>query len=166
MDTLSDRPMYQLQKATDGTLWFDHSVQVGSQAGVRWYQIGIAAKKGSILQQSTFAPNDGLSRWMGSLAVDKAGNMGVGYSVSSSTSFPSINYATRLSTDKKNKLTAEGKIAKGAGSQTGLSRWGDYSQMSIDPNDGCTFWYTDEYYLVTGGDWQTQIASFKFPGCS
>jgi hypothetical protein len=166
MDTLSDRPMYQLQRATDGTLWFNHSVQVGSQAGVRWYQIGIAAKTGSILQQSTYAPSDGLSRWMGSLAVDKVGNMGVGFNTSSSSSFPSINYATRLSTDKKNKLTAEGKIVKGAGSQTGLSRWGDYSQMSIDPNDGCTFWYTGEYYLVTGGDWQTQIAAFKFPGCS
>jgi hypothetical protein len=68
--------------------------------------------------------------------------------------------------DKKNKLTAEGRIVKGEGSQTGLSRWGDYSQMSLDPTDSCTFWYTQEYYLVTGGDWQTRIASFKFPNCS
>jgi len=164
LDSLSDRPMYQLQKATDGTLWFDHSVQVGTQAGVRWYQLDPA--KAKILQQSTFAPKDGLSRWMGSLAVDKVGNMGVGYSVSSSTSFPSINYATRKADDTKNKLTAEGKIVKGTGSQSGISRWGDYSQMSIDPTDGCTFWYTQEYYLTTGGDWQTQIASFKFPSCS
>ncbi len=164
LDSLSDRPMYQLQKATDGTLWFDHSVQVGSQAGVRWYQVDPTTAK--LLQQSTYAPKDGLSRWMGSLAVDKKGNMAVGYSTSSSTAYPSINYASRKAGDKKNKLTAEGNIVKGTGSQTGISRWGDYSQMSIDPTNGCTFWYTQEYYLATGADWQTQIASFTFPGCS
>jgi hypothetical protein len=163
LDSLSDRPMYQLQKATDGTLWFDHSVQVGTQAGVRWYQLDPAAAK--ILQQSTYAPKDGLSRWMGSLAVDKKGNMAVGYSTSSSTAYPSINYASRKAGDKKNKLTGEGNIVKGAGSQSGISRWGDYSQMSIDPSNGCTFWYTQEYYLVTGIDWQTRIASFTFPNC-
>ena len=166
VDSLSDRPMFQLQLATDGTLWFNHSVQVGSQAAVRWYQIGNITGTPKVMQQSTFDPNDGLSRWMGSLAVDKVGNMAVGYSTSSTTAFPSINYATRLATDPKNQLTAEGNIAKGTGSQTGISRWGDYSQMSIDPTDGCTFWYTQEYYLATGGNWQTQIASFKFPGCS
>jgi len=165
LDTLSDRPMYQLQ-LSDNTLWMNHSVQVGSQAGVRWYQIGDISGTPTILQQRTFAPSDGLSRWMGSLALDKVGNMAVGYSTSSSTTYPSIKYATRLSTDRKSKLTAEGKIVKGTGSQTGTSRWGDYSQMSIDPNDGCTFWYTTEYYLATGGDWQTRIASFKFPSCS
>jgi hypothetical protein len=165
LDTLSDRPMYQLQ-LSDNTLWMNHSVQVGSQAGVRWYQIGDISGTPTILQQRTFAPSDGLSRWMGSLALDKVGNMAVGYSTSASTTYPSIKYATRLSTDRKSKLTAEGKIVKGTGSQTGTSRWGDYSQMSIDPNDGCTFWYTTEYYLATGGDWQTRIASFKFPSCS
>lgn len=164
LDTLSDRPMYALQKATDGTLWFNHSVQVGSQAGVRWYQINPAT--GAVIQQSTFAPADGLSRWMGSVAVDKNGNMAVGFNTSSSSTHPSINYATRLAGDQANRLTGEGRVVKGTGSQTGISRWGDYSQMSIDPNNGCTFWYTGEYYLTTGGDWQTRIASFKFPGCS
>lgn len=166
LDTLSDRPMYQLQLDINGTLWFNHSVATDGRVGVRWYQIGnIADKSPKVLQQSTFAPNDKLYRWMGSLAVDKDGNMGVGFNTSSSSDYPSINYATRTSKDPKNKLTAEGNIVKGKGSQTGLSRWGDYSQMSIDPTDGCTFWYTGEYYLQTGGDWQTQIASFKFPGC-
>jgi len=166
VDSLSDRPMYQLQLATDGTLWFDHSVQVGSQAGVRWYQIGNITGTPTVLQQSTYAPNDGLSRWMGSLAVDKAGNMAVGYSTASADAYPSINYATRRATDKKNKLTAEGNIVKGTGSQTVTSRWGDYSQMSLDPNNDCTLWYTQEYYLVNGGNWQTRIASFTFPHCS
>lgn len=166
LDTLSDRPMYQLQ-LNKGTLWFNHSVATDGRVGVRWYQIGnIADKSPKVLQQSTFAPNDKLYRWMGSLAVDKDGNMGVGFNTSSASDYPSINYATRKSDDPKNKLTAEGNIVKGKGSQTGLSRWGDYSQMSIDPEDGCTFWYTGEYYLQTGGDWQTRIASFKFPSCS
>lgn len=165
LDSLSDRPMYQLQLANDGTLWFNHSVQAGSSAGVRWYQIDPSTTP-KVLQQSTFAPRGGLSRWMGSLAVDKTGNMAVGYSTSSPNDYPSINYATRTSTDRKNKLTAEGTIVKGSGAQTSYSRWGDYSQMSIDPTNGCTFWYTQEYYSTTGVDWQTRIASFTFPGCS
>jgi hypothetical protein len=167
VDSLSDRPMYQLQLAGDGTLWFDHSVQVGSVSGVRWYQIGGDLQSSpTVLQQNTYAPSDGLWRWMGSVAVDKVGDMAVGYSTSSSNAYPSINYATRLATDPANQLTAEGNIAQGAGSQNVTSRWGDYSQMSIDPTDGCTFWYTTEYYLTTGGNWQTRIASFKFPNCS
>jgi hypothetical protein len=166
VDSLSDRPMFQLQEASDGTLWFDHSVQVGSQAAVRWYQLGNITGKPTVLQQSTFAPSDGLSRWMGSVAVDKDGNMAVGYSTASTTAYPSVAFATRKATDKKNVLTAEGSIVKGTGSQTGISRWGDYSQMSIDPTNLCTFWYTQEYYLVTGADWQTRIASFTFPGCT
>ena len=165
VDSLSDRPMYQLQ-LSKGTLWFNHSVQVGSQAGVRWYQIGNISGTPKVLQQSTFAPNDGLSRWMGSVGLDKMGNMAVGYSIASSSAYPSINYATRLAGDRKNRLTAEGTIVKGKGSQTGISRWGDYSQMSLDPSNHCTLWYTQEYYLVTGGDWQTRIASFQFPNCS
>ena len=166
LDSLSDRPMYQLQLATDGTLWFDHSVNVGGLGAVRWYQLGNISSTPTVLQQSTFAPNDGLSRWMGSLAVDKNGNMAVGYSTASSTAYPSINYATRLASDPQNQLTAEGNIAQGAGGQTGYSRWGDYSQMSLDPSNQCTFWYTQEYMLATGTDWQTRIASFTFPGCS
>jgi hypothetical protein len=166
VDSLSDRPMYALQQAPDGTLWFNHSVTVNGQAGVRWYQVDVSGKTPTIVQQSTFAPKDGLSRWMGSLAVDNVGNMAVGYSIASSSAYPSINYATRQANDKKNTLTAEGNIVEGTGSQTGTSRWGDYSQMSLDPTDHCTFWYTQEYYLATGGDWQTQIASFKFPSCS
>lgn len=165
LDALSDRPMYQLQ-LSQGTLWFNHSVQAGSQAGVRWYQIGNLTGTPRVMQQSTFAPSDGLSRWMGSLAVDKNGNMAVGYSTSSPNDYPSINFATRKSSDPKNQLTSEARIVKGTGAQTGLSRWGDYSQMSLDPDNRCTFWYTTEYYKVTGGDWQTRIASFTFPNCS
>lgn len=98
-------------------------MQVGSRAGVRWYQIGNLSGSPKVIQQSTFAPTDGLSRWMGSLAVDKTGNMAVGYSTSSASNYPSINYATRKSTDARNKLTAEGRIVTGTGGQTSNSRW-------------------------------------------
>lgn len=166
LDSLSDRLMYQLQFQA-GTLWVNHSVQVNGRAGVRWYQVSKLQGTPKVKQQNTFAPRArGLSRWMGSLAVDKTGDMAVGYSTSSTTTHPGIRYATRTGTDPRGTLTAEGQIMQGNGSQTGYSRWGDYSQMSIDPTDGCTFWYTQEYYAATGTDWQTRIASFKFPGCS
>jgi len=92
----------------------------------------------------------------------------LGYSVSSSTLHPAIRYTGRLATDVLNTMQAENSILEGLGSQTGsnLSRWGDYSMMSIDPVDDCTFWYTNEYLKTNGAfNWSTRIASFKFPGC-
>jgi hypothetical protein len=165
-DALSDRPMYQAQVAPDGTLWFNHSVDVDGRAGIRWYQLGDLAGTPRVLQQSTFAPSDGQSRWMASLAVDKAGDLAIGYSVGSSSSYPGVGFATRLVSDAKDTLTAQGTIVKGSGSQTGTNRWGDYSQMSLDPDDHCTFWYTQEYYVTTGADWQTRIAAFRMPNCT
>ena len=114
---------------------------------------------------------------MGSLAVDGQGDMALGYSTSSSVAFPSIAYSGRLVTDTLNQLPqSETPLVAGAGSQTNkdssntfISRWGDYSAMSIDPSDDCTFWYTTEYYDTqthgTAGNWQTRIGAFKFPGC-
>jgi hypothetical protein len=114
---------------------------------------------------------------MGSLAVDNQGNMALGYSTSNSTNFPSIAYSGRLATDPLNALPqTEVQLVAGAGSQTNncggapCNRWGDYSSMSIDPADDCTFWYANEYYSSpangTSGNWQTRIGSFKFPSCT
>ena len=100
------------------------------------------------------------------MAMDGDGNIAVGYSVSSSATFPSIRYAGRLASDPLGQLSqGEGTLIAGTGSQTGINRWGDYSAMSIRPVDDCTFWYTDEYFATTGSNWQTRIGSFKFPGC-
>jgi hypothetical protein len=120
----------------------------------------------TVYQQGTYAP-DTSYRWMPSLAVNKFGDMAIGYSTSSSTMYPSIRYAGRLAGDALNTLgQTENTLIAGAGSQSGgYSRWGDYSSMSVDPVDDCTFWYTTEYYETTGSSWQTRIGSFRLPGC-
>ncbi|HLW78378.1 MAG TPA: hypothetical protein VKU44_02165, partial [Terriglobia bacterium] len=120
----------------------------------------------TVYQQGTYAP-DSNYRWMGSAAMDKSGDIAVGYSASSGSIVPAIRYAGRVSTDPLGILEAETSIIEGTGAQTGgLNRWGDYTSMSVDPVDDCTFWYTNEYLATSGSfNWQTRIASFKFPSC-
>jgi hypothetical protein len=142
-------------------------------AGVRWYEIRRVNGAYSIYQQGTYQPADGVHRWMGSIAQDKKGDMGLGYSVVNGTDvFPGIRYTGRLAGDPLGQMTlGEGTIINGAGVQTTTnSRWGDYTDMTVDPVDDCTFWYVNEYYLTSGTaadgrPWHTRIASFKLPGC-
>jgi hypothetical protein len=108
-------------------------------------------------------------RWMGSAAMDKFGNLAIGYSVSSATTYPAIRLAGREATAPLGTLTLETTIIEGGGSQTypgGLSRWGDYTAISVDPVDDCTFWYTNQYLKTTGAwNWSTRVAWFKFDSC-
>jgi hypothetical protein len=142
-------------------------------AGVRWYEIRRNAGSYSLYQQGTYAPNDGVHRWMGSIAQDKKGDMGLGYSVVNGTDvYPGIRYTGRLAADPLGQMTlGEGTVINGSGVQTTTnSRWGDYTDMTVDPVDDCTFWYVNEYYLTSGTatdgrPWHTRIASFKLPGC-
>jgi hypothetical protein len=137
-------------------------------AGVRWYELRDSGAGWSIYQQGTYAP-DSEHRWMGSLGMDKAGNMALGFSVSGADLYPSIRYAGRLPADPLGALSqSEQTLVAGGGAQTHSSgRWGDYSTMSLDPVDDCTFWYTQEYYSSTSSaGWQTRIGSFKFPSCT
>jgi hypothetical protein len=178
LDSLGDRLMYRLAYRNGTTasasesLVVNHSIRVsGSKrsqvVGVRWYQIGNATSgTPAIIQQGTFSP-DSDSRWMGSIAMDKVGNIALGYSVSSGSTFPSIRFTGRVPTDPPGTMEAESSIKAGAGSQNHrLHRWGDYSAMAIDPGDDCTFFYTNEYLKATGSfNWSTEIASFKLPGC-
>jgi hypothetical protein len=145
------------------------------QAGERWYEIRRdLAGNYAVKQQGTYAPNDGVHRWMGSVAQDKFGNMALGYSVVNGTDvFPGIRYTGRLAGDPAGELgLGEGTIIDGSGVQlTTNSRWGDYSSMNVDPVNDCTFWYVNEYYTAAGqassvAGWQTRIASFKLPGCA
>lgn len=143
-------------------------------AGVRWYEIRRVGNTYSIYQQGTFAPNDGVHRWMGSIAMDKKGDMGLGYSVVNGTTvYPGIRYTGRMAGDPAGQMTlGEGTVINGSGIQrTTNSRWGDYTDLTVDPTDDCTFWYVNEYYTLAGqisstAGWQTRIASFKLPGCS
>jgi len=143
------------------------------QAGVRWYEIRRKNGTYSLFQQGTYAPNDGVHRWMGSVAMDHSGNIALGYSVVNGDNvYPGIRYTGRLKGDPKGQMTlAESKVIKGTGVQTNTnSRWGDYTSLNLDPVDDCTFWYVNEYYTQEGQQlsnvsWQTRIASFQMPNC-
>ena len=170
LDTLGDRLMYRLSYRNFGayeSLLVNHSVQIRSsstQTGVRWYEIRNPNGAATVAQQSTFAPDSARYRWMGSVAQDKQGNMLLGYSVSSSTLFPSLGYSGRMASEPLNQLESEFVSTFGTGSQT-LNRWGDYSSVAIDPVDDCTFWYVNEYLVTTSSSWHTRIESLKFLGC-
>lgn len=166
------------------------------RTAVRWYEIrNPNAATPTVFQQSTYAP-DTKHRWMSGVAMDKAENIAVGYSASNTATFPGIRYAIRSSGDPVSTLGPETLLRAGQGTQrcklangrclcpmrnesgspivdsTGrvrcdtVSRWGDYSTMTVDPNDDCTFWYSTEYQRATGAfNWHTRIGSFKLPNC-
>ena len=174
LDTLGDRLMWHLSYRNFGThesLVVTQSVDPdggGSQnAALRWYEVRDPNGTPGVYQQSTYNPTTTQDRWMGSMAMDKFGNMALGYSISSSSMFPSIAFTGRLAGDPLNTMQSEATMFSGSGSQTGtLTRWGDYSSMTVDPIDGCTFWYTDEYLAASGTfNWHTRIGNFKFAGC-
>lgn len=175
LDSLGDRLMYRFAYRNFGngheSLLVNHSVRPNRKvpSGVRWYELAPNSATGglNLVQSGTFAPADGSSRWMGSIAQDKFGNIAVGYSVSSKSVFPSIAIATRAPGDPAGTLGSETTLFSGSGAQLrNLNRWGDYSSMAIDPSDDCTFWYTTEYLSASGTfNWHTRIASFKLPGC-
>jgi subtilase family serine protease len=173
VDAMSDRLLYRLQYRNFGdheSLVVSHTVDVDGtdHAGLRWYEIRNPGASPSIYQQGTYAP-DSDHRWMGSVAMDSAGNMALGFSVTGPSTFPSIRYTGRLATDPPNLMTlGETDLMVGTGSQTNTTgRWGDYSSMVVDPVDDCTFWYTQEYYAVTSdAGWQTRIGAFSLPNCN
>ena len=174
LDPLSDWLLYRLQYRNLGsaeTLVVTHTVNASPSgknlAGIRYYEVVRTLLPGTsfgIQQQGTFAP-DTNQRWMGSAAIDKQGNLLVGYSVSSKSLFPSIRYAGRAVGDPPG--LSEATLQTGGGAQTSSShRWGDYTMLSVDPVDNCTFWYTNEYYAASSNlQWQTRIGSVKFPSC-
>lgn len=169
LDSLGDRLMWRLAYRNFGnheSLVVNHAITDSfGKTGVRWYEVRSPGQSPTINQSGTVAP-DSNYRWMGSIAMDKLGDMLLGYSISSPTIFPSIRITGRLSTDALGTMESEALIVAGQGSQTGSTSWGDYSAMTIDPVDDCTFWYTNEYYQTTSkSNWSTRIGSFKFPSC-
>ena len=169
LDSLSDRLMFRLAYRNFGdheSLVVNHSVMAGNSVGVRWYEIRSPNVTPTVFQQGTFSP-DSQYRWMGSIAMDQSGDIAVGYSASSSSNFPAVRYTGRVPSDPAGTMESENSIIEGTGSQTnGSSRWGDYSGMSVDPADDCTFWYTNEYLTTNGSfNWNTRIGSFKFTSC-
>ena len=150
---------------TNGTVNVGNSI-----AGIRWYEF---RKTGSdpwtVYQQATYAPNDGKSRWCGSIAMDTTGNIALAYNITSPSIYPSLYYTGRMSGDALNTFSiAESGIINGGGCQTNTwsgspSRWGDYTALTVDPSAPSTFWYTAEYYSTTSqANWKTRIAAFSF----
>ena len=184
LDAISDRLMYRLSYrnlGTSETLIANHTVNAATnpafRAGVRWYQLNRAtpAAAFTIGEQETWAPAGTDQRWMGSAANNFQGDVAVGFSVSSATVNPSVRYAARLGTDTPGTglIQGETSIVVGAGSQTSTSgRWGDYSDITVDPSDDCSFWYTQEYYSVSSepgnstAPWKTRIAKFAPGPCA
>lgn len=196
LESLADRLMYRLayRRFADGheSLLLNHTVSQetnsGTVAAIRWYELRDPGGTPTVYQSGTFAP-DGNNRWIGSIAMDKQGNIGLAYSVSGSARTPSIYYTGRPAGDgQKGRLGKEVEIVKGGGSQTcllpngqcdaackrrdgtcitSIARWGDYSSLTLDPFDDCTMWYTTEYLKDTGGfNWSTIVYSFRFKGCA
>lgn len=197
LDTLGERLMFRLAyrrfNKADGTLDHEslvvnHSVDVGTtapQTAIRWYELrNPNANPPTVFQQASYAP-DLKHRWMGSVAMDKKGNLAVGYNIASASVSPGIRYTSRAPGDPLGILGAESILLAGSGSQRcrlpsgvcqcplqgggcdSLTRWGDYSALSLDPTDDCTFWFTTEYQKQNGAfNWHTRIGSFKLGTCS
>ncbi len=172
LDAVGDRLMYRLAYRNfvdHEALVTNHTVvdQVTGYVGIRWYELRkYPGSDWSVYQRGTYIPDSDF-RWMGSIAMDNGGNIALGYSVSGGLTYPSIRYTGRLSTDALHTMESETTIPVfvGGNYQNSTNRWGDYSSMSIDPVDDCTFWYTQEYMSALSAYWHTGIASFKFPTC-
>ena len=174
MDAIGDRLMFRLGYRNFG----DHESLVGNftvstgtstgPAGIRWFELrGVTAGPVSTFQDSTYGP-DSTNRWMGSIAMNGQGDMALGFSAADATIHTQIRYTGRLAGDPLNTMAqGEAHLFDGAGSQTDtVNRWGDYSDMTVDPTDDCTFWYTTEYYDTNSSfNWRTRIGNFQVGTC-
>jgi hypothetical protein len=175
VDALGDRMMYRLAYRNFGTyetMVIAHSVSPAGSgssavAATRWYELRSTPPGNPwTLYQTGTEANKTINIWMASFAMDKMGNIAAGASFDNSTTIdPSIGYSGRVPTDPLGTLEAPKIVAHGTGVETASNRWGDYSSMSIDPSDDCTFWYSQEYFKSNGLDWVSHVTSFKFNSC-
>ena len=173
LDTLGDKIMtpvvYQNLAGTE-SLWADSTVCTDTNCtgptGVRWYQFDVTGGNfpATAVQQQTWTnTDDGLWRWMPSIAVDQSGNTVIGYSTSSTAIFPSIRYAGRLANDPPSNMgQGEAIMFAGVSGQTSGSRWGDYTRTEVDPSDGMSFYHVNQY--AQSGLWHTRVGKFNFVG--
>ncbi len=173
LDAISDRLMNRLAFRVwdDGSFSMvsNHTVDTNGNdhAGIHWFELNWDGSTWSMAQEGVYAPDDN-HRWMGSIAMDASHDMALGYSISSDSVYPSVYFTGRLAGDSAGQMGDEGVFVNGGGSQSHSSgRWGDYSMMGVDPEDGCTFWYTQEYYPSdSSATWYTRIGAFKFDTCT
>lgn len=168
LDAVSDRLMPRLAYRNFGTyqsLVVNHTVGAGG-AGVRWYELRVTAGTPQLYQQGTIKP-DSNSRWIGSAAMDKVGDIAIGYNVSGAAVYPGIRFNGRTASHSHGSMQGELSIIEGSGSQLPKDRnWADTSLLALDPADDCTFWYTNQYLTTNGtNNWHTRIGAFKFGAC-
>jgi hypothetical protein len=175
LDSLSQFTMYRAsyQHFNQGrthheSIVVSHTVDTdgADTAGMRWAELRDSSSGWSVHKAGTYAPADGDNRWMGTASMNQSGDIAIGYSISSTSTFPSIGLAGRRKNDTPGVLGSETVCHAGTGSQiNSFNRWGDYSSMSVDPKDKTTFWYTQEYYDTSGAfDWRTRVCAFKLVG--
>jgi len=144
-----------------------HSVNTtAGGGGVRWYEFRVGGGRAVRLhQQGTYAP-DGFFRWMASPAIDRLGNIAIGYSFGGTPNFAGQRFAARLAGDRPGLLTLrETLLAEGDAAQSAM-RWEDYTQTAIDPSDDCTIWYVGDYVKKGASSYSTRIGAFRLPGCA
>jgi hypothetical protein len=143
-----------------------HSINTSVGAGgVRWYEFRVNKDRSVKLhQQGTYAP-DNFYRWMASPAIDRKGNIGIGYSFGGAPNFAGQRFAGRLANDPLGLLTLkETVLVEGEGIQN-VMRWEDYTQTAVDPSDDCTIWYVGDYMKKGETNYSSKIGAFRFPGC-
>ena len=170
LDAQGDKIMSQLvYRNIDGrqSIVAVHSVNTAAGGGgVRWYEFDVdTGGKVTLRQQGTYAP-EGFYRWMASPAIDKRGNIGIGYSFGGTPHFAGQRFAARLVDDPLGVLTMrETVLVEGEAAQTTTLRWEDYTQTAIDPSDDCTIWYVGDYLKKDATSYSTKIGAFRLPGC-
>lgn len=171
LDAVPDALMYMApvkQFANYQSAVMCHTINVGDEiemrAGIRWYEIrkNNNAQDWVLHQQGTYAPDDEASRWMGSIAQDNTGNIALGFSLSGKNLYPSLACTGQRMGDDLGKMTLQEKVLfEGTGNQIGTNRFGDYSQMTVEPSTNGKFWFTGEF--IGNNGWKTGIASLEIP---
>jgi hypothetical protein len=169
LDSQGDKLMQRLVYRNFGryqSIVAAHSIDTRGGGGVRWYEFRLDRNgTARLFQQGTYAP-DGDYRWLPSIAMDRRGDIGVGYSYGGASSYPGQRFAARIAGDAKGQLTLhEAVLAEGEGSQTNTLRWEDYTTLDIDPSDDCTFWYVGDYFKKGEEDYSTRVGAYRLPGC-
>jgi hypothetical protein len=170
LDSQGDKLMQRLAYRNFGhyqSIVASHSIDTKNGGGVRWYEFRID-KSGApqLFQQGTYAP-DGDYRWLPSIAMDRKGDIGLGYSFGGPSSFPGQRFAARLAADPNGQMTVhEAVLAEGQASQSNSMRWEDYTTLDIDPSDDCTFWYVGDYLKKGEPNYSTRIGAYRLPGCN
>jgi hypothetical protein len=170
LDSQGDKLMQRLVYRNFGdreSILAEHSVATAAHGGgLRWYEFRLNPRREpELYQQSTYAPG-GFYRWLGSMAFDRKGNIGAGYSFGGEPNYPGQRFAARGANDAKGQFTFhESVLAEGHASQTGSLRWEDYTNITVDPSDDCTFWFVGNYLKSGATSSTTRISAFMVPGC-